>query len=234
MQMPTLSTYHAGLLRQRTDSASRASGNSAKIAAVFPRAPVKLPPRSLPSPPPGRQGPHHRAAGARWGKILHDRENTTISARRPGGHLPRHVSATWPPVPGPAGRLASSRGLPKGHRATGARPTATKSLLRNLRQAPVPNQLAGCVLYRWRPRKVTLPPWSRGQTFRAGHTSCLARSTLQGRQQLVEALPGIAEKHQALRIVIELVVHARKAGVQAPLQDHHRPGAIDFEDRHSV
>src|SRR4030095_14337108 len=57
---------------------------------------------------------------------------------------------------------------------------------------------------------------------------------LQRGQEVVHALLGVAEQHHRLRVVVELVLDAREAGVHAPLEDDDGLPAVDLEDGHPV
>src|SRR5438270_9339458 len=59
-----------------------------------------------------------------------------------------------------------------------------------------------------------------------------ATSGFQGGEELVETVLGVAEKHQAFFVVVEVVVHAGEARPHAPLEHDDRPGPVDLQNRH--
>src|SRR2546428_224909 len=61
-----------------------------------------------------------------------------------------------------------------------------------------------------------------------------ATSRLQSGGELDHRLLRVAEEHERLVSVVELVVDARETRGQAPLADHHHPRPFHFQDRHPV
>src|SRR5713226_3349574 len=54
------------------------------------------------------------------------------------------------------------------------------------------------------------------------------------RQQLVQTVLGVAEKHHALLVVIQFIVHAGETGTHAALENNDGFGSVHFKDWHAV